>query len=42
MIRCTVPRASGTTSVRPAGMSSATGNRTGEPAAPATSAHRAA
>ena len=29
MIRCTVPGASGTTSVRPAGMSSATGSRTG-------------
>ena len=29
MIRCTVPGARGTTSVRPAGMSSATGSRTG-------------
>ena len=42
MIRCTVPGASGTTSVRPAGMSSATGIRTGASAAVATSAQRAA
>jgi hypothetical protein len=41
MIRCTVPGASGTTSVRPAGMSSATGSRTGVARA-ATSAQRAA
>ena len=42
MIRCTVPGARGTTSERPAGMSSATGSRTGDRAAPETSAHRAA
>ncbi len=34
MIRCTVPGASGTMSVRPAGMSSATGSRTGSSSAP--------
>ena len=42
MIRWTVPGARGTTSVRPAGMSSATGSRTGDWAAVDTSAQRAA
>jgi hypothetical protein len=43
MIRCAVPGRSATTSVRPAGMSSGTGRRTGASrSAPATSAARTA